>query len=301
LLRDPAPDAGACFPVRFIERVRVYFTLDNFARIIERPPRKSSTTRSDHWGQRLVRRDGVRSLPKTAGPSSAKTMSSTTALIRVALVSDSALFRSGLRSILNAYPAVSLVGEASALPVRELVRAGAPHILLVDAHVVGALTACAGLRQNAGRPWVILAGADADDAWAVQALKCGARGILGKSATVETLIKAVRVVHQGQVWASHRVLTLMVEELAARSAGAVPLEAALRSRLSRREQDISQLIAGGLSNQEVARRLDITEATVKAHLTHIFQKLMLRGRGQLAALYHRSLAPLSVGNGAKPG
>jgi len=301
LLRDLAPDAGACFPVRFIERVRVHFTLDNFARIIERPPRKSSTTRSDHWGQRLVRRDGVRSLPKTAGPSSAKTMSSTTALIRVALVSDSALFRSGLRSILNAYPAVSLVGEASALPVRELVRAGAPHILLVDAHVVGALTACAGLRQNGGRPWVILAGADADDAWAVQALKCGARGILGKSATVETLIKAVRVVHQGQVWASHRVLTLMVEELAARSAGAVPLDAALRSRLSRREQDISQLIAGGLSNQEVARRLDITEATVKAHLTDSIQKLMRRGRGQLAALYHHSLAPLSVGNGAKPG
>ena len=226
---------------------------------------------------------------------------SASALIRVALVSDSALFRSGLRSILNAYPAVSLVGEASALPVRELVRAGAPHILLVDAHVVGALTACAGLRQNGGRPRVILAGADADDAWAVQALKCGARGILGKSATVETLIKAVRVVHQGQVWASHRVLTLMVEELAAHSAGAVPLDAALRSRLSRREQDISQLIAGGLSNQEVARRLDITEATVKAHLTHIFQKLMLRGRGQLAALYHRSIAPLSVGNGAKPG
>jgi DNA-binding NarL/FixJ family response regulator len=303
LLRDPAADAGACFPVRFIERVREHFTLDNFARIIERPPRKSSTTRSDHWGQRLVRRDGVRSLPKTAGPSSAKTMSPTSAsaLIRVALVSDSALFRSGLRSILDAYPAVSLVGEASALPVRDLVRAGAPHILLVDAHVVGALTACAGLRQNGGRPWVILAGADADDAWAVQALKCGARGILGKSATVETLIKAVRVVHQGQVWASHRVLTLMVEELAARSAGTVPLEAALRSRLSRREQDISQLIAGGLSNQEVAHRLDITEATVKAHLTHIFQKLMLRGRGQLAALYHRSIAPLSVGNGAKPG
>ena len=150
----------------------------------------------------MVRRDEVRSLPKTTGPSSAKTMSPTSAsaLIRVALVSDSALFRSGLRSILNAYPAVSLVGEASALPVRELVRAGAPHILLVDAHVVGALTACAGLRQNGGRPRVILAGADADDAWAVQALKCGARGILGKSATVETLIKAVRVVHQGQVW-----------------------------------------------------------------------------------------------------
>src|SRR5260370_21282444 len=105
--------------------------------------RKSSTAGSDHWGQRLVRRDGVRSLPKTAGPSSAKTMSPTSAsvLIRVALVSDSALFRSGLRSILNAYPAVSLLGEASALPVRDLVQAGAPHILPVHAHILLAPTA----------------------------------------------------------------------------------------------------------------------------------------------------------------
>ena len=246
----------------------------------------------------MVRRDAVRSLAKSAGPSSA---APTSPAIRVALVSDSALFRSGLRSILEAYPAVTLVGEASALPARELMRAGTPHILLVDAQLVGALTACAGLRQNGTRPWVILAGADPDDAWAVQALKCGARGVLTKSATVEALIKAIRLVHQGQVWASRRVLTLVVEELGARSAGAVPVESALRSRLSRREQDIAQLIASGLSNQEVARRLDISEATVKAHLTHIFQKLMLRGRGQLAALYHRSLAPLSATTGVRPG
>jgi len=247
----------------------------------------------------LGRRDGVRPIPKSSAGSPAKPISPT--LVRVALVSDSALFRSGLRSILAAYPAVSLVGEASALPARDLVRAGTPHILIVDAQVVGVLTVCAGLRQDGTRPWVILAGVDADDAWAVQALKCGARGILGKSATVETLVKAVRLVHQGQVWASHRVLTRVVEELAARSAGAGPMDATLRGRLSRREQDIAELIATGLSNQEVAHRLDITEATVKAHLTHIFQKLMLRGRVQLAALYHRTLSPLSATNGARPG
>ena len=242
----------------------------------------------------MVRRDGVRSLAKSAGPSSA----SPSTAIRVALVSDSALFRSGLRSILETYPAVTLVGEASALPARELMRA---DILLVDAQVVGALTACAGLRQTGARPWVVLAGADPDDGWAVQALKCGARGILTKSATVEALLKAIRVVHQGQVWASRRVLTLAVEELTTRSAGAVPAESALQSRLSRREQDIAQLIASGLSNQEVGRRLAISEATVKAHLTHIFQKLMLRGRGQLAALYHRNFSTLSGTNGALPG
>jgi len=251
----------------------------------------------------LNRRDVARSATKSTASPSGKTAPSAALsrpVIRVAVVSDSALFRSGLRSILGTYPAFSLVGEASALPVRDLVRASSPHILLVDAQIVGALTICAGLRQNGTRPWVILAGADGDHGWAVHALKCGARGILTKSATVENLIKAVRLVHQGEVWASHRALTLAVEELAARSADAVPADPAITSRLSRRELDIAQIIATGLSNQEVAHRLNITEATVKAHLTHIFQKLMLRGRGQLAALYHRSLAPLSAGNGSRP-
>ena len=67
------------------------------------------------------------------------------------------------------------------------------------------------------------------------------------------------------------------------------------------DEEIVRLIATGLSNLEAAGRLRITEATVKAHLTHIFQKLMLRGRGQLAALYHRSFAPVSATNGAHPG
>jgi len=249
----------------------------------------------------LNRRDAARPTTKSAASPSGKTAPSAALscpVIRVALVSDSALFRSGLRSILGTYPAFSLVGEASALPVRDLVRAGSPHILLVDAQIVGALAICAGLRQNGMRPWVILAGADGDRGWAVHALKCGARGILAKSATVENLVKAVRLVHQGEVWASHQVLTLAVEELAARSVNAVSPDPAIKSRLSRREHDIAQLIAAGLSNQEVATRLNITEATVKAHLTHIFQKLTLRGRGQLAALYHQSLAPLSSGNGS---
>lgn len=251
----------------------------------------------------MIRRD-ARSSTKASASTPAKTAPPSpvsSPSIRVALVSESALFRSGLRSILGAHPPLSLVGEASALPVRELVRTSNPHILLVDAQIVGALTVCAGLRQNGTRPWVILAGADGDDAWAVHALKAGARGLLTKSATVETLIKAVRVVHQGEVWASHRALTLAVEELAVRSVNALPPDPTLRGRLSQREQDIAQLIARGLSNQEVATRLHITEATVKAHLTHIFQKLTLRGRGQLAALYYRSLSPPSAGNGSKLG
>jgi DNA-binding NarL/FixJ family response regulator len=139
------------------------------------------------------------------------------------------------------------------------------------------------------RPWVILAGADRDERWAVEALKTGARGILSKSAPVESLLKAIRVVHQGEVWATKRVIALTVEELAAQSVNPPVGKLAFQERLSPREQEVAHLIVGGLSNLEAANRLGITEATVKAHLTRIFQKLSLRGRAQLTARYHGSV------------
>ena len=232
----------------------------------------------------------------------AKTLTQATpSAIRVALLSDSRLFRSGLRQILERARWVSLVGEAGAPPIRDFVRACAPHILLVDAKIEDVFAVCHELRQLGVRPRVILAGADEDDVWALSALKAGAHGILPRSATVENLLKAVRVIHDGEVWASKRVLTLTVEELAVRCGPASPWGQAIKTRLSRREHDIAQLIASGLRNQEVARRLAITEATVKAHLTHIFQKLMLRGRGQLAAIYHQSQLLPAEKNSARAG
>ena len=216
----------------------------------------------------------------------ASTIASTT--IRVALLSESALFRSGLRRLLGTDRSFLVVGEVTAPPVRELLRSRFPQILLVDAQIEGALDFCRELRLNGVRPWVILAGADRDERWDVEALKTGVRGILPKSATVENLLKAIRVVHQGELWASKRVIALTVEELAARSVNPPVGKLAFGERLSPREREIVQLIVRGLSNLEAANRLGITEATVKAHLTHIFQKLALRGRAQLAARYNGS-------------
>ena len=209
--------------------------------------------------------------------------------IRIALLSDSALFRSGLRRLLSSDRSFLVVGEITAPPIREALRSSVPQILLVDAQTRGALEICRELRLNGVRPWVILAGADGQEGWAVEALKTGVRGILPKSASVENLLKAVRVVHQGEVWASNRVIALTVAELAARSVSPAG-KLAFGERLSAREQEIVHLVVDGLSNFEVATRLGITEATVKAHLTHIFQKLALRGRAQLAAHYHGRLS-----------
>lgn len=241
---------------------------------------------SGHDGQRAVagRRDIPRADAAAAAPAAATT-------IRVALLSDSALFRSGLRRLLSYDRSFLVVGEITAPPIREPLRRSAPHILVVDAQAGEALEICRALHLNGVRPWVILAGADRPERWAVEVLKAGVRGILPKSATVENLLKAIRVVHQGEVWASNRVIALTVEELAARSVVTPPAETlALRERLSPREREIVHLVVGGLSNLEAANRLGITEATVKAHLTHIFQKLALRGRAKLAAHYHGRLS-----------
>lgn len=209
--------------------------------------------------------------------------------IRVGLLSDSALFRSGIHRLLGADRSFT-VTEIKAPPIREALRRNAPHILLVDAHIAGALDICRELRLNGVRPWVILAGADGNDRWAVDALKAGVRGILSKNATVEHLFKAIRVVHQGEVWATSRVIAQTMAELASRAAPRPAGKLAFHERLSRREQEIVQLVVDGLSNLEAANRLGITEATVKAHLTHVFQKLALRGRSQLAACYHGRLS-----------
>ena len=175
-----------------------------------------------------------------------------------------------------------------------------PQILLVDAQIEGALDVCRELRLNGIRPWVILAGADEHERWAVEALKTGVRGILPKSASVENLLKAISVVHQGEVWASNRVIPLIVAELTARLVNPRVGKLAFCERLSPREQEIVHLIVRGLSNLEAATRLGIAEATVKAHLTHIYQKLALRSRAQLAARYHAAFPAPSRGTGGAP-
>jgi DNA-binding NarL/FixJ family response regulator len=235
-------------------------------------------------GQREVGGQGAIAPPASSSPSAIPSPA-----IRIALLSDSPLFRSGLRRLLGSDRSFVVVAEITAPPVREILRRSVPHILLVDAQLPGALEVCRELRLNWVRPWVILAEADGHERWAVEALKTGVRGVLPKGATVESLLKAIRVVHQGEVWANNRVITLTVAELVARSVAPPVGKQAFHERLSPREQEIVQLVVDGLSNLEAANRLGISEATVKAHLTHVFQKLALRGRAQLAARYHGRL------------
>jgi DNA-binding NarL/FixJ family response regulator len=202
--------------------------------------------------------------------------------IRIAVLTDNRLFRDGLLRIIAAEGSFAAVGHDESAAFRPALRALRPEVLVVDSRMEGALGLCAALKREGGPP-VVLVAAGEDD-WAIGALEAGARGILARSARAEDLVKAVRVVHEGQIWARRQVMAQWVAHVAGLAAR--PPGAALLDRLSRREGEILRHAATGLSNRELADLLAISQATVKAHLTQIFRKLGLRGRTGLAAAYH---------------
>jgi DNA-binding NarL/FixJ family response regulator len=209
--------------------------------------------------------------------------------VRVAVLSDARLLREGLLRIVGGEPAYTVVGEESCAALGRALRAVRPDILLVDSRMEGALELCASLKRG-GRPAVIFIAAGGNGDFALSALEAGARGILAKDARAEDLVKAIRVVHEGQIWASRHLIATRMENLVAACAARPPGEALLE-RLSSREGEVFRHAANGLSNKELADRLDISQATVKAHLTRIFQKLGLRGRAELAATYYGVVPP----------
>jgi len=210
--------------------------------------------------------------------------------VRVAILSDDRLLCDGLLRIVGGESAFTVVGHGEEAVWRPSLQSARPDVLLLDSRMEGALDLCAVLKRDGG-PAVIFVGARDDDEWARGVLEAGARGILPKSARAGDLVKAIRVVHEGQIWARRHVIAACMESMAATSAASRDDEIIVELNLSRREWEIFRKAATGLSNKELAARLAISQATVKAHLTRIFQKLGLRGRAELAAMYHGIVAP----------
>src|ERR1035437_4000669 len=134
-----------------------------------------------------------------------------------------------------------------------------------------------------------------NDEMVLNAFRAGARGIFGKSQPVEVLCQCVRSVHQGQIWANSREMSLAVEALA--SAPTVPtVNARGLSLLSKREIQVVRCLAEGLSNREIAERLALSQHTVKNHLFRIFEKLGVSSRTELLfmTLNQGGTGPLSL-------
>jgi DNA-binding NarL/FixJ family response regulator len=202
------------------------------------------------------------------------------ASLRISVVSDDRLFCESVMRILADMPDLTVTPfEDASVPAA--VRSGAHHVCIVDARMRGVLRWC----TMEGAASVILAGAPDDDAWAEEALTLGAQGILTKTSRSEDLGNAIHVVAEGGIWARRRWLNASLKYFAASRKKPAPPEQ-LGSLLSARERQVFHHAAMGARNKELADRLAISEATVKVHLTHIFQKLGVSGRAELAAVYH---------------
>ncbi len=210
-------------------------------------------------------------------------------MIRVLLVDDEALVRSGLRMILEAAGDVSVVAEAAdgAAAVAEA-QAHRPDIVLMDIRMpkVDGLAAARELAKQPKPPKVVVLTTFDTDEYVYAALQAGAAGFLLKDTPPPDLIHAVRVVAAGDAMLSPSVTRRLIDRFAAAPA---PRAAAARRQLALltdRERDVLVLVGEGLSNAEIGRRAHLAEATVKAHVSSILAKLGLASRVQAAIFAH---------------
>lgn len=205
--------------------------------------------------------------------------------ISVALVDDQALFRAGVRMLIQSQPDLEFVGEAGdgAAGVA-LVASAKPDVVLMDIRmpVMDGIQATAEIVDAAGgraTPRVIvLTTFDLDEA-AVRAIQAGASGFLLKDSEPEFLLAAIRAVYSGTAVVAPAATRELFEHFGPR--GRAHLEPAEFAQLTERERDIFHLAARGLSNAEIAKGEFLSEATVKTHLSRVLAKLGLRDRVQL--------------------
>jgi len=171
---------------------------------------------------------------------------------------------------------------AEAVGVAEAER---PHIALVDLALPGAggLDVLGRFADACPDTRVLILAAAIRERELLEALRLGARGVVLKDAPTEMLLKAIRVVHDGQFWFNRSSLARLIQFLRVRFPDAGEGgEQRPAMRLTAREREVVALIGAGASNREIASRLGVSVVTVKHHLTHVFDKLGVSNRLELA-------------------
>jgi DNA-binding NarL/FixJ family response regulator len=209
--------------------------------------------------------------------------------VRVLLADDHALFRQGVRRLLEAAGDVEVVGEAeTGEQTVRLVDDLAPDVVLLDVAMPGlsGIEAARLIKSRSPRTGIIMLTVHADEEYLFEAIKAGAMGYLLKDCTPDELVRAIRVVHGGEGLLAPTMAAKVMREFA-RTRQATDL-AGVHLPLTPRETEILQHVAAGLANKEIARRLSISERTVKNHLSNIMEKLHVNSRTQAAVLALRS-------------
>ena len=212
-------------------------------------------------------------------------------MIRVMLADDQALVRAGFAALLDAEDDIEVTGEAAdGEEAVRLARTCRPDVVLMDIRMPGldgieATRKIAADGRLAGTHVVIVTTFDLDE-YVFEGLRAGAAGFLVKDTDPPELIRAVRVVAGGEALLSPKITLRLISEFATRSRK-VRRVTGLDS-LTAREREVVTLVAGGLSNEEIASRLYMSISTAKTHATRAMTKLGARDRAQLVVLAYES-------------
>ncbi|MFI1332023.1 response regulator [Streptomyces sp. NPDC020845] len=240
--------------------------------------------------------------------------------VRVLVVDDQIMVREGIVLLLGLLPGIEVVGSAGdGEEALRLVAEVSPDVALMDLRMprCDGVEATRRIRAEHPATQVVVVTTYADDEWLFPALKAGARGYVTKDADAEEIARAIEDVMSGQAGLSPKVQRRLLERLvtgtadtadtpdiangtaAKTGAGAVP--GPLPDGLTPREAEVLTLVAEGLSNAEIARRLHIGPATVKTHINNLFAKAGVRDRAQAVRYAYRSGIAQPPGLSSGPG
>ena len=202
--------------------------------------------------------------------------------IRILIVDDHAIVREGQRALIDTEPGMEVVGEATdGFEAVEMADTLQPDVILLDLHMPGkdGIEAIGEIKAENPMARILVLTSFTEDEKIYAAIKAGAMGYLLKDFSPQEILSAIRKVHQGETSMHPSIANRLMRELQ-RVSNLAPSE----DPLTTREVEILKLVAQGLSNQEIAEKLVISERTVRTHVTNILGKLHLANRTQ-AALY----------------
>jgi DNA-binding NarL/FixJ family response regulator len=207
-----------------------------------------------------------------SGESAMKTATQRKPVIRIAVVESDPLRFVGFRALFDSEPEFELV---SASVVELTGRENIDLVLLGSRSGQNLFDVMASLKAIRPDLRIIVTGAGADDETILKALAAGAKGYVDEAATPQEFVQAIRIVHQGSVWAPRRVLSIFIERVTSSPGRIFP---AGRVTFTDREKEVLELLVAGRSNKEIGAALGIEERTVKAHVAKLMRKVGVQNR-----------------------